>query len=818
MFKDVRFAIRMLRKNPFFTVIAVFSLAIGIGANSAIFSLADAILLRPLPVQHPSSVVEIRMSSPSDSMHQISYKDYLDIRDRNKSFDGMVALTLQSFGLSEAADALPQRRVGLLVSGNFFRALGVEPNIGRGFRDDEDKVPGRDRVVVLSHDLWMKQFNGNPAAVGQQIRLNGSEFTIVGVASENFTAVDQFFRPALYIPLAMAPAFQQSDLLEKRDFRSLDVKGRLKPGVSIAQAQADLATIAYGLQQTYPATNRNEGVTVKTELQLRVQQSPPDASLIAMLLALAFCVLMVACANVAGLLLSRARVRSREIAVRLAIGASRGSLIGQLLIESLLVALLGGATGIVLAYCGVEFLSQIKIPSDLPLVLSIQLDQRVLLFTLVISVASTILFGLTPALRSTRPDLVPALKAASADVAGAKRLWGRNLLVIGQIALSLILLIVSGLLYKGFRNTMGGGPGFRTDHLIMMSFDPRLVRYTPEQTEQFYKHLIENARSIPGVKSAALTRVIPMSPSQGTQSVVPEGYQFPAGKEAVYPFSNTVDEHYFETIGILLLRGRGFLASDDAQAPRVAVVNEAFAKRYWPNQKDVGETVGKRFRLENAKGPLVQIVGIAKTTKVLWIAEPPTEFVYLPLAQNPESRRILLVWTDASDSASLTTPLRETVRQIDPNQPVYDIRTMADFYQMRAVQTPNMIIQTVGMLGLMGLLLAMVGLYGLVSYSVARRVREIGIRMAIGAEKTQVLGMVLRQGIVLALVGVGIGLVGSVLAGRLVDAVFTSNQHGIDVMVFGSMAVLMVAITLLATYVPARRASMVDPMRALRDE
>jgi predicted permease len=352
----------------------------------------------------------------------------------------------------------------------------------------------------------------------------------------------------------------------------------------------------------------------------------------------------------------------------------------------------------------------------------------------------------------------------------------------------------------------------------MMSFDPRLVRYTPEQTEQFYKHLIENARSIPGVRSAALTRVIPMSPSQGTQSVVPEGYQFPAGQEAVNPFSNKIDEHYFETIGIPLLRGRGFLASDDAHAPRVAVVNEAFAKRYWPNQKDIGETVGKRFRLDNAKGELVQIVGIAKTAKVLWIAEPPTEFVYLPLAQNPESRRILLVWTDASDSASLTTPLREAVRQIDPNQPVYDIRTMVDFYQMRAVQTPNMIIQTVGLLGLMGLILAMVGLYGLVSYSVARRVREIGIRMAIGAEKTQVLGMVLRQGIVLALVGVGIGLLGSVLAGRLVDAVFTSNQHGVDGMVYGSMAGLMVAITLLATYAPARRASMVDPMRALRDE
>ncbi len=818
MLKDLRYAIRMLRKNPLFTVIAVCSLAIGIGANSAIFSLADAILLRPLPVLDPSSVVAVRMSSPSDAMHQVSYRDYLDFRDRNKSFDGLVAMTIQSFGLSETADALPQRKVGLLVSGNFFRALGVEPSMGRGFRDDEDRVPGRDRVVVLSHDLWVNQFAANPAVVGQQIRLNGTEFTIVGVASKEFTAIDQFFRPALYIPLAMAPAFGQSDLLENRGARSLDVKGRLKPGVSTTQAQADLATIARGLQQTYPATNKNEGVGVKTELQLRVQQSPPDATLIAMLLALAFCVLMVACANVAGLLLSRARVRSREIAVRLAIGAGRGSLIRQLLMESLLVALLGGGAGIILAYGGVAFLGQIKIPSDLPLVITIQLDQRVLLFTLIVSVASTILFGLTPALRSTRPDLVPALKAASADMAGHQRLWGRNLLVVGQIALSLILLIVSGLLYKGFQETMGGGPGYRTDHLVMMSFDPGLVRYKPEQTEQFYKRLIEDAKSIPGVKSASMTRVIPMSPSQSTQSVVPEGYQFPVGKEAVNLFSNTVDEHYFETIGIPLMRGRGFLASDDAKAPRVAVVNEEFAKRYWPNQKDVGEAVGKRFHLENATGQMVQIVGVAKTTKVLWVAEAPMEFVYLPLTQNPQSRMTLLALTDSADAASVAAPLREAVRQIDPNQPVYDIRTMTEFYQMRAVQTPNMIIQTVGVLGLMGLVLAMVGLYGLVSYSVARRVREIGIRMAIGAEKTQVLNMVLKQGLVLALIGVGIGLVGSLLARRMVDALFVSGNHGIDPLVFGSMAALMVAITLLATYAPARRASQVDPMRALREE
>ncbi|MGA7411376.1 MAG: ABC transporter permease [Bryobacteraceae bacterium] len=814
MLTDLRYAFRMLRKNPLFTAIAVCSLAIGIGATSSMFSLADAMLLRPLPVLHPSSVVTLRMSSPIAPLEQVSYRDYLDFRDRNKSFDGMVASTLQSFGFSHRAGALPQRKVGLLVSGNYFRTLGVEPGAGRGFRDNEDQAPGRDPVVVLSHDLWMAEFDGDPAAVGQRIRLNGMEFTIVGVAPESFAAVDQYLRPALYVPLAMAESFGRADLREHRDARQLEVKGRLKAGIRLAQAQADLATIAQGLQQAYPATNKNQAVAVKTELQSRIEESPGDASMVAMLMGLAFCVLLVACANVAGLLLSRARVRSREIAVRLAIGAGRAALIRQLLTESLLIALLGGGAGVVLAYGGVAFQSQIQIPSDLPIALSVQLDQRALWFTIVISLTSTILFGLTPALRSTRPDLVPALKAANGIAGVARRLWGRNLLVISQVAISLVLLIVSGLLFKSFRETLGAGPGYRTDHLLMMGFDPSLVRYTPERTQQFYKSLIENVRSSAGVRSATLAQTIPLAPTQSTESVVPEGYQFPAGREAVNLFSATVDEHYFETIGIPLTHGRGFSASDDANAPRVAMVNEEFAKRYWPNQ----DAVGKRMHLWNANGPLLQVVGVAKTTKVLWIAEPPRPFLYLPLAQNPTSHLTLVALTDASDAAKLTSPLREAVRRIDPNQPVYNVRTMADFYQMRAVKVPNMIIETVGLLGLMGLVLAMVGLYGLVAYSVAGRTREIGIRMAIGAEKTQVLGMVLRQGLVLALIGVGAGLMGGAAASRLAESVFASSNRAIDVSVYVITALAMLFVTLLATYAPARRASLVDPMRALRDE
>lgn len=815
MLQNLRLASRMLRKNPGFTLVAVCSLAIGIGATSAMFSWADALLLRPLPVLKPSQIVTVRSSSPSNPSNNVSYRDYVDFRDHNRSFDGLMAYSLAPFGLSEKPDALPQLKYGLFASGNLFNVLGVEPALGRGFRPDEDKVPGRDAVVVLSHDLWISQFGADRSVIGRKVRLNGTEFTIIGVAPEHFTGVDQYFRPALFVPIAMSARVGQQDALEKRDNRWLTVKGRLKPGVTVAQAQADLASIASALERMYPDTNRNQKARVETELQLRVEQDPPDAHLIAMLMTLALSVLLVACANVAGLLLSRARARSREIAVRLAIGAGRGRLIQQLLLESLLIALIGGAAGVAVAYGGVKFFNQIQVPSDLPIVLSAQLDGRVLLFTLALSLASTVLFGLTPAIRSTRSDLVPALKAADADMGARRRLWGRNLLVVCQIAISLVLLTVSTILFRGFAEEIKA-PGFRTDHLLMMSFNPALVRYSDTQTQQFYKQLLKKARSAPGVKSAAWTLDIPFMPDQDGDAVAPEGYQFPAGQQTANVFSDTVGDQYFETLGIAILRGRAFLESDTADTPRVAVVNEQFAKHYWPNQ----DAIGKRFHLTNARGPLVQIVGIAKTTKYLWIAEPPTEYIYLPLAQHAEPRMTLIAESE-SDSAALAPVLRQAVKTLDPNMPSYGVRTMDDLYKQRAIKTGTIITQTVGGLGLMGLVLAMVGLYGLVAYSVSRRTREIGIRMAIGADRTKVARMVLKQGLILAFIGIAIGVIGSVEADKVLAFMFggpTAISTEEVMIIFLLMPLTLLMVTLVATYAPARRASLIDPMRALRDE
>jgi macrolide transport system ATP-binding/permease protein len=827
MLKSVRQAFRMLRNNLAFSLVAVCSLAIGIGATSAMFSFADALLLRPLPVYQPSSILAVTMANSAafGTNNALSYPDYKDLRDRNRSFEGMVAASYATFGFSPDRATLPHMKFGLFVSGNLFRVLGVEPALGRGFRDDEDQAVGRDPVVVLGHDFWVSQFGARPNVMGSKIRLNEIDFTVIGVAPERFTGIDTFLHPALFVPLAMSPRTGRDNNLTRRDARWLIVKGRLKSGVSEAQAQADLSAIAAQLEKMYPESNRNQRLQVQTEFQLRAQQSPPNVALVEMLVLLSLCVLLVACANVAGLLLSRARVRAREIAVRLAIGAGRGALIGQLLLENLLLALLGGLLGVAIAYAGAKFFSRLPIPSDLPIVFNVGIDQRVLWFTLLVSVFSTLLFGLTPALRATRPDLVSALKAADVDASGPRRLWGRNLIVAGQVALSLLLLIVSAVLLRGFDAQLKQGPGFRTDHLFLTSFDTGLVHYTDDQTRRFYKDLLDRLRAAPGVRSAALTSVLPMFGGDSSQ-IVPEGYQLPRGEQALTAFDTYVSEGYFQTMDVRVLQGRGLLETDRADTPRVAVVNEQFAKHYWPK----GDALGKRFHLGNASGELVQIVGIARLAKYFWIAEPPLDYIYFPYTQNAHGARAgapvlalssmtVVAESDVADASGLAPVIRQVVRGLDPNMPVYDVRTMQDLYTQRAVKTPDMIADSVAGLGLMGLILATIGLYGLITYSVSRRTREIGIRMAIGADRPNVVRMILKQGFTLSAIGIGVGLVVSFFVCRLITtAIWVANFQQTNFLLFVGIALPLFIITLAATYAPARRASLIDPMRALREE
>jgi predicted permease len=816
MVTSLKHAFRVLRNDPVFTGIAVCSLALGIGATSAMFSFADAMLLRPLPVLEPDRVVTINTgtSAPLGTNTAVSYPDYADLRDGNRSFEGLIAASFAKFGFSADAGALPRMKLGLYVSGNFFRVLGVEPVLGRGFRPDEDRAEGRDAVVVLGHDFWVSQFAASQSVLGSRIRLNGVEFTVIGVAPEHFTGIDIFLRPTLFVPLAMSRRLGGQDPLHDRDAGWLFVKGRLKPGVSVEQAQADAGVLAAELLKLHKHPSPESRLRVQTELRLRTAQMPAQAAWVSMMGVLALCVLAVSCANVAGLLLSRARARSREIAVRLAIGASRWALIRQLLLENLLLAIAGGLLGLVVADASAEFWRRVPLPADMPVVFTIGVDSRVLLFTLAVSVASTLLFGLAPALRMTRPDLVPALKAADADSAGRRGLWGRHAIVAGQVALSLVLLVISLVLVRGFRAQWTQGPGFRTDHLFLATFDTQAAHYSEDQARRFYDDLLRRTRSAPGVQSAALTSAVPMMASDNV-GIVPAGYQLRPGEQAVTVFDSYVSEGYFATMSVPILRGRGFLESDRQGSPLVAVVNEHMVRHFWPK----GDALGARFHLGTAAGPLVEIVGIAKASKYLWTAEPPLDFVYLPVRQHGRPSLALLAESTVRDAGAIAPALRDVVRGLDPDMPVVDVWTMHDLYTWRAVKVPIMLTQVVVALGVMGLVLALVGLYGLVAYSVSRRTREFGIRMAVGADPWTVVKMVLRQGVRLGLSGVAAGVVVAFFACRAITSTLSAGAtFDTSVLDYAAIALPLLMITVLAALGPARRASRVDPIRALRDE
>lgn len=812
--RDLRYGCRALSRSPGFTLVAVLSLAIGIGADSAIFSLADALLLRPLSVLSPADVVAVDpVLVTGSSGDRWSYQDYSDLRDQSRSFDGLVAFTAAPLGFSPTAGSLPQMTVGMLVTGNFFRVMGLEPEIGRAFRLAEDQVPGRDAVVVLSHDAWGKYFGFDRSILGRSLRLNGIDFTVIGVAPARFTGMDPFVRPAVYVPVMMWPRLgisAEGNPLESHDARDLSIRGRLKRGTSIARAQAELSAIAMHLDGGSAAVARQRRLAVRTELQERFSETAGDAILVAMLSALAAAVLLVACANLAGLLLSRVPARAKEVALRLSIGASRSTIIRQLLTESLVLALAGGAAGLAVAYGGVVLLRGIQVPTDLPIVIAVQLDHRAASFSLAVSMVSVLLFGLAPAMQTARADLTTLLKSGWTGGGGrARRRWGRDLLVVGQIALSLVLLTVATFLLRGFREALAGDPGFRTNHLIMMSFDRKLVRSAETPAQQFYRQLVERVRTLPGVKSAALASSIPMGWEQ-EETIVPAGGGLPAGKEGVNVKSSTVDEGYFDTMGVRLVKGRAIRPTDGPKDPPVAVANEEFAKRFCPGR----EPIGTRFRLGGANGPWIEVVGITKTGNYGSIGEAPKPFLYLPLAQHPQMQMTLLA-ESFGNPADLAAPIRGVVRELNPIQPVYDLRTMEDFYRKR-VSVALTIIQAVGIMGQMGMMLALVGLYGLAASMVNRRTREIGIRLAIGAQPRAVLWLFLRQGSRPVLSGVGVGLVMSLAAGRMLRAMFPGSRPGNDTYLLVAFAML--AACVLAVCIPARRASRVDPMATLRNE
>ena len=825
LWQDISHGARMFAKNPGFSAIAVLSIAIGTGANCAMFSAVDALLLRPLPVPQPNEVVTVgsRFSLEDFAIFRMSYRDYADLRDRSRSFQGLVAYSglVAAFVAdpAAAADDMPKVRLGAVATGNFFQVLGVQPELGRTFHVDEDKVRSRDAVVILGHNLWEREFASDPTVLGRRVRINGADFTVIGVVPASFTGLDQFERLEFFVPTMMWPQVNtdpEQNQLEDRNLRWMTVKGRLQPGVSLDQARNEAESIAQSLEQTYPQTNRKVQILVNTELAARIKETPPVAAISLMASILAMAVLLVSCANLAGLLLSRAPVRAREMALRLAVGAPRVRLLRQLLAENLLLAVAGGLFGLALGAGIIRFLQQIQFPSDLPFSLAFAFDGRVLAYSLAAAISSVFIFGLIPALQTLRTDLAESIKNAGAAATGRRRLWGRNVLVSIQVAVALVLLTVAVSVYQGFDRDFGNGPGYRTDHLLLMRFDPTLAHYSPEKTRHFYQDLVDGASAVPGVKSAALTTTVPMSTSTDAAAIVPEGYRASRGGDAEenvrVHFAARVDENYFSTMAIPITHGRSFRKTDDQDAPLVAIVNQALADHYWPGE----DPVGKRFRRNTHDGPWVEIIGVTPTTKYLLPIEGPTAYVYLPVRQNP-ARQMTLVVESIGDAAALAEPLRKMVGRLDRNQPVYDVISMERFYDAHAVRVGHLMVRIVGGMGITGMLLSMVGLYGLVSYSANRRTREIGIRMALGADPPTVLRMILRQGFWLSAIGVVLGLFASRGMDTGMQAAFPAAETT-EPSVYLIVVPLLLLVTLLAAFIPARRASRVNPTVALRHD
>ena len=814
--QDVRHGIRMLVKNAGTSLIAVLSIAIGVGANTAMFSIADGLILRPLPVPDADAVITVRTTTPTGQPTMVvSYPDYADLRDGIRSFDGLAATQTLAAGLSQDAAESAQGVLGSAVTANYFEVLRVRPAMGRTFTSEEDRVPGRDAVVVLSHETWTQRFGADPGLVGREIRLSGRPFTVIGVAPEAFTGTDMFVPPAFYVPLAMLPSLTSGtapDQLQRRDLRILRTVGRLTPGVTLAQAANEVQLLSNSLKQSYPSTNEGFAMRLERDIDARFSQLSQIAALAMMLIGLAIAVLLVACANVAGLLTSRAPVRAREIALRLAIGGSRPRLIRQLITETALVAIAGGIAGLGLGYLGIVSFRALQIPA-MGVRLTYELDGRALTVGLAIAGVATLLSSAIPAWRSTRAsDLSGTLRNGATRAARSARLWGRHGLVMAQIALTLVVLTLALSFYRAFEKEYSRGPGFRTDHLLLTELDPGLAGYDQARSDRFYQLVRDRVAALPGVRSAALTSFVPLSQAGGGfVNAAPEGVTLPRGARSLRIGAARVDERYLDTIGIPIVSGRGLRATDTADAPRVAVVSSGLAARYWPNQ----DPLGKRIEIDGPGGGPVEVVGVAADAKFALFTPNSTPFVHLSRLQSPSTRQTLVVHTTAESSA-VATLVRDAIAATDRNVPVLSTWTMEAFYYASAKNLNSVVVRTVAGMGAMGLVLALIGLYGLMAYAVTRRTREIGIRMAMGAVPGSVLRLILRQGSLSSVAGIALGVMASVGAGNAIQAFFPNT--GANVTTFLLVVPAVVVVVLLAAYLPARRAALIDPLAALRQD
>jgi predicted permease len=807
--RDIRYALRMLSKNPGFTMAAVLTLALGIGLNTAVFGAVYSMLLRPLPgADAPDRIVQLYRSWASDFLWGAnSVPHYYSVKEENDVFESVAVWSFIPVNLS--GEGASERIAGELVSADYFSVFGVRPELGRAFLSEEDEGPGQHPVAVLSHAFWQARFGGDPGVLGQVLTLNGQPFEVVGVAPADFHGAMPAVRAAVYVPLTMQRELMPGrDRFERRGSNFLSMVARLRDGVTVEQASQAMDALARGLEEQYPGDYEGNWITVVSQQEAGIHPTftGTQRSMSALMMGVVGLLLLIACVNVANLFLARGRDRQREMAVRLSIGARRRRIIRQLLTEAVLFAAVAGGAGLVLAFLAVRVLNGVQVPSDFPIDFDIAVSTPVLVFTLGISLVTGLVFGLAPALTASRPELVTSLKG---DVGGRGRSRSRatRALVGVQVALSLVLLVSAGLFLRNLQAATELEKGFDADHLMLASVDPGLQGYDWPRIRAFYHQLVDRVRRYPDVRAAGLAEMVPLGlGSQQTGIDVP-GYE-PGPDEVMSIDYNLIADGYFDAMGIRLLRGRAITDQDGADAPGVMVINERFAERYWPGD----EAVGKRVLVGSTER---EVVGVVEDGKYRSLGEDPLPYMYLPWEQSLNSEMTLHVRT-AGPPEAMAARIREEVRSLDPQLPIYDVRTMENHLgiSMLPARLGGFVL---GIFGVLGLVLAAVGIYGVMAYSVAQRTREIGIRVAVGAARRQVIGMVVRQGMGVVVLGTAVGLVGAFGAARLVQGLLYT-ESALDPLTFVAVPAVLLAAAGLATYLPARRAAGVDPVRALKAE
>ncbi len=816
--RDLRYAARQLLRSPGFTLAAALTLTLGIGANTVVFSIVNGLLLRPLPVEQPEGVVGLYATNRrAGDTRNLSYPEYLDYRDRSRIFAGLAAQ--QGVPLSLAGDERAEMVWSEIVTENYFSVLHLRPALGRTFLPADAAGPGSDPLVVLSHRVWLDRFQGDSGVIGSVVRLNGHPFTVVGVAPAGFRGVRRFgFWPDLWVPMMMhAQVMPGSEgILEDRESTWLIVAGRLRPGLTPALASNALSDFAARLEQIHPETQRDRGALL---LSGRSGFDDPDFTPIRVLVLSAALsmtavglILLLACTNVANLLLARASARGREIAVRLALGASRARLVRQFLTESLLLSAVGGGAGVALASWTGELQAMLVPRLQFPVGFEVSLDRGVLVFGLVLSVLASLLFGLAPGLHAARSDVTSMLKGQGARAKPSR--WGldlRSILVVGQVALSLVLLIGGGLFLKSFFSARALDVGLAREQRLLLSLDPGLQGYDSARTQLLYRELLDHVHEIPEVSAATLTFPLPLDGYGRNRYVFVEGVPSAVDGGTLTIGTSVTAPGYFGVAGTALLQGRDFDAADSAAAVKVAIVNQTMAALLGPGR----DPIGQEFRLEGPDGERVRVIGVARDGKYGTIGESPRPYVYLPLSQHPRSWLTLVVHT-RSDPAALSPAIRDVVHRLDPDLASFGVMTM-DRHLENALNVATNSAVFAGAFGLIALLLAVVGIYGLVSYAVERRTREVGIRIALGADAKDVLRLVLGKGLNLAALGVSLGLAGALAVARLIGGMLYGVSPT-DPWIFVTMSLLLAGVVLLASYLPARRATRVDPVTSLRSE